>query len=123
MCVRVPKNSTEITTEGSVLEHCVGGYAKRHLEGKTVILFLRRADDPEQPLVTIEMNEDGKTIRQIHGWHNERMKINGVFPPSPREKYADFLDVWLEWLAADSPRTSKGKPIYKAKMNQEVQSA
>ncbi len=123
MLVRVPENSIEIATEGKVLEHCVGGYAKRHLEGKTVILFLRRADAPTQPLVTIEMDPDSKTIRQIHGWRNERMKINGAFPPSPRETYAEFLDVWLEWLAADSPRTSTGKPIYKVKINQEVQSA
>ena len=67
MCVCVPKSSAEIVTEGRILEHCVGGYAKRHLEGKTVILFLRRANDPDQPLVTIEMNEDGKTLQQIHG--------------------------------------------------------
>ena len=123
MRVQVPKNTTEIGTEGKVLCHCVGGYAKRHAEGQTTILFLRRADDPEQPLVTIEMNPDGKTIRQIHGWHNETMLVNGVRPESPRKTYAEFLDVWLEWLRADSPRTSNGKPIYKANMNQEVQTA
>lgn len=123
MLVRVPKSSVEIATEGKVLEHCVGGYARRHLEGQTIILFLRRVDDPEQPLVTIEMGRDGKTIWQIHGWHNERKKVNGVFPPNPRETYAEFLDVWLDWLSADSPRTSSGKPIYKVKINQEVQSA
>ena len=123
ICVRVPKTTMEIGVEGRVLCHCVGGYAKRHAEGQTTILFLRRADDPEQPLVTIEMNPDGKTIRQIHGWHNETMLVNGVRPESPRKTYAEFLDVWLEWIAADSPRTSNGKPIYKVKMNQEVQSA
>jgi hypothetical protein len=123
MLIRVPQNSVEICTEGKVLEHCVGGYAKRHMEGKTVILFLRRADDPNIPLVTIEMNEDGNTIRQIHGWHNEMKMVNGVYPDSPRKTYAEFLDVWLSWLAAGSPRTSTGNPIYKVKMNQEVQSA
>ena len=120
MCVRVPKSSAEIVTEGKVLEHCVGGYAKRHLEGKTVILFLRRADEPDQPLVTIEMNSDGKTIRQIHGWHNECVRVNGVFPKNPREIYAEFLDMWLEWLAAGSPRTSTGQPILSVMIRQEV---
>lgn len=121
MCVRVPKSSAEIVTEGKILEHCVGGYAKRHLEGKTVILFLRRADEPDQPLVTIEMNADGKTIRQIHGWHNDivRMK-NGEMPVKPRVAYAEFLDVWLEWIAADSPRTSTGQPILNVMIRQEV---
>ena len=120
MLVRVPNSSMEIATEGKVLEHCVGGYAKRHIEGQTTILFLRRADDPDQPLVTIEMKQDGKTIQQIHGWHNERKQIGGVFPPSPRETYAEFLDVWLEWLNDGSPRSSTGKPIIKIKVKQEV---
>ena len=121
--VRPPKSSMEIITEGKALEHCVGGYAKRHVEGQTVILFLRRAEDPEQPLVTIEMEKDGKTIRQIHGWHNERKTVNGAYPPSPRETYAEFLDVWLEWLAKDSPRTSTGKPIIGVRIQQEVRTA
>lgn len=121
MCVRVPKSAAEIVTEGKVLEHCVGGYAKRHLEGKTVILFLRRADAQDQPLVTIEMNEDGKTLRQIHGWHNETRALdNGAYPTKPRVAYAEFLDVWLEWLAADSPRTSTGQPILCVMTRQEV---
>ena len=59
MCVRVPKTTMEIGTEGKTLCHCVGGYAKRHAEGKTTILFLRWAEEPDKPLVTIEMNPDG----------------------------------------------------------------
>lgn len=121
MCIRVPESTHEIAREGKELHHCVGGYAKRHIHGKTVILFLRRADDLDTPLVTIEMDTNGKTIRQIHGYGNEGIAKHGKYPEKPEIVYAEFLDVWLKWLAADSPRTSTGKPILS--MKQEVKSA
>lgn len=123
MCIRVPESAADIVHEGRNLEHCVGGYAKRHLVGKTTILFLRRAEEPEASLVTIEMEPDGKTIRQIHGWHNERKKIDGKFPPSPRETYAEFLSVWLKWLQEGSPRTGSGAPILKIHKRPEEKTA
>ena len=95
----------EIRAEGKALCHCVGGYAKRHMEGATTILFLRAADDPDTPLCTIEMEQDGKNIRQIHGYRNDR----GL--KSPKKLYAAFLDIWLPWVAAGSRRDPQGRPI------------
>lgn len=99
-----PATGGAIRREGRALDHCVGGYAERHLNGVCTILFLRRADDPHTPYVTIEM--DGNQIRQIHGYHNDTLAGS----PKPREAHKDFLETWLHWLRAGSRRNEDGTP-------------
>lgn len=114
-CIRVPTCASEIRSEGRALRHCVGGYAARHMQGKTVILFLRSVEEPDKPLCTIEMAGTGWTeIRQIHGYQNDR---NG---PMPRQAYKALLDLWLPWLAAGSPRDGAGHPVLMAREKVEV---
>ena len=86
--VRPPENAAEIINEGKALHHCVGGYAARHLEGKTTILFIRRTDAPDEPFFTVEMNIDSNwaKIRQIHGLHNR----------APDKELDGFVDIWLD---------------------------
>ena len=88
----------------------MGGYADRHLNGKTTILFLRDRQSPGKSLVTMEMN--GNKIVQIHGWDDERTacKANPK-RKSPRELYAEFLGPWLAWLEAGSKRDKHGRPV------------
>lgn len=106
LLVKVPTCAEEIENEGRALRHCVAGYAERHIKGKTTILFLRWADDPDTPYITIEMNE--AEIRQIHGYGNERA---GTGAMSPRAIHGEMLETWQEWLRRGSPRTSTGKPV------------
>lgn len=103
--IRIPETAAEIVAEGRALCHCVGGYAPRHIEGKVAILFLRAVEDPDTPLCTIEMNRD--RLIQIHGYKNDRE--SGCVPPS--ERFADFLNVWLPWVKAHSPRDAQGRPV------------
>lgn len=67
--IRQPLSVGEITAEGKALKHCVGGYAKRHAEGKLTILFIRKADSPETPLYTMELSNTGKVV-QVRGLCN-----------------------------------------------------
>lgn len=97
-----PMTAAAIRREGKKLSHCVGGYAKRHMEGVLTILLLRRADMPHVPYVTIEMQ--GNQIRQIHGYKND---IGGT---DPQRVHKAFLDTWLKWLEAGSPRNEDGTP-------------
>ena len=107
--IRIPQNGAEILAEGRALQHCVGGYAQRHLEGKVVILFMRKTKRPDKPWLTIEMDWD--RIRQIHGYRNEGLYTSkGRFAPDPREVYAEWLDTWLAWLKAGSKRNEDGSP-------------
>lgn len=107
--IRVPAGADEILTEGRKLKHCVGGYADRHMKGMVTILFMRKAQKPNEPWLTIEMN--GNALVQIHGFRNEGLyTTEGRFAPDPREVYREFLDSWLGWLKKGSPRDKQGNP-------------
>lgn len=107
--IRVPANKDEILNEGRKLQHCVGGYADRHMSGTVTILFMREAKKPGVPWLTIEMC--GNTLVQIHGFKNEGLyTTKGRFAPDPREVYREFLDTWLDWLKKGSKRDKKGNP-------------
>lgn len=105
--IRIAENQSEIVREGKTLQHCVGGYAGRHVQGSTTILFLRRNISPEAALYTIEMH--GNQLIQIHGFKNDR---GG---PDPREVMKEMLDIWLEWLNKGSPRDKQGRPKIRKK--------
>lgn len=108
--IRVPKTGASIINEGRALQHCVGGYAARHMDGRCTILFLRRAEEPDKPLCTIEMN--GASIVQIHGFRNDRCS------EKPEVLYKTFLDIWLLWLKAGSPRDQQGRPVLERKQKE-----
>ena len=46
--VIMPRTSKEIVEEGVRQNHCVGRYCERVAVGESIILFLRRADDPDK---------------------------------------------------------------------------
>lgn len=80
-----------------MLFHCVGGYAERHVNGKTTILFMRLAKEPEKRLVTIEVK--GDTICQNYGYKDRRVN----------EKEKEFIEKWIAWVRAGSRRPKKKK--------------
>lgn len=100
----VPAGHADIVREGRTLKHCVGGYADRHMDGKTTILFLRRKNAIKVPMATIEMN--GTRIVQVRGYHNDTEK--GATPA--RDQYASILDPWLDWVKKGSKRDKDGQP-------------
>lgn len=63
-----PKDCLDIKMEGRVLRHCVGSYARRAANGETVILFMRKKENTEERLYTMEY-QHGKLI-QIRGYKN-----------------------------------------------------
>ena len=107
--IRAPMNKGEILNEGRRLQHCVGGYADRHMRGTATILFMRKAKAPDEPWLTIEM--DKNRLVQIHGFKNEGVHTSqGRIAPDPREVYREFLGAWLDWLKKGSPRDERGAP-------------
>ena len=107
LSVLVPENLGEIISEGKTLHHCVGGYADRHADGKTCILFVRKTRTPGRSFLTMELNEKSLEIIQIHGYKNERYRR----AVSPRIRYQGLLDTWLSWVEQGSRRDDKGNPI------------
>jgi predicted RNA-binding Zn-ribbon protein involved in translation (DUF1610 family) len=68
LLVIAPQNLNDIVKEGHVLRHCVGGYVDKVFQGKSTILFLRRADKPQKPYYTIEIGKS--EIAQCRGKNN-----------------------------------------------------
>lgn len=99
-CIIIPKEATEIVFEGNALSHCVGGYAERHIKGKTTILFMRNVENTEKALVTIELNEKSLTVIQAHGKKNR----------DPSDEEQAFIDKWLKNVKRrKNKKTSKKK--------------
>ena len=96
----IPHTIKEIVDEGKAMEHCVGGYAGRHMEGTLAILFLRLTAEPNKSLYTIEMHD--KALTQVQGYNNRT-------PLTPEAKA--FFDMWLAWVNGGSKRTKSGEPI------------
>lgn len=85
----VPNNLVEITLEGHALHHCVASsdrYFERIERQETYICFLRRANEPETPFYTIEI-EPGGTIRQHRSYFDEEPNI---------EEIRGFLKEWQQ---------------------------
>ena len=107
--IQVPGSKGAILDEGRKLQHCVGGYADRHMRGDVTILFMRQEKKLGVPWLTIEMS--GNRLVQIHGFKNEgKYSVKGRFAPDPTEVYKDFLDTWLDWLKKGSKRDKDGNP-------------
>lgn len=59
----VPSCREDIVNEGTKLHHCVASYADRVAEGQTIILFVRKKEEPDKPFYTL--NIDPKDYHQI----------------------------------------------------------
>ena len=68
-----PMTVSEVRLEGEALHHCVGGYAQRHIQNETTILFLRKEESPDTSFYTIEIRKDGAEwkVVQVHGACNK----------------------------------------------------
>ena len=70
-CIIYPINYIEIINEGIKLHHCVKSYIDAVVEGETIILFIRKNTDLENPFFTLEIKN--QKIRQCHGFGNSNI--------------------------------------------------
>ena len=84
--IRPAREQMELTAEGKALHHCVGGYIRRMAEGETAIFFLRKANEPDRPFYTLELQK--KRVIQCRTEHNASYDRN------PDVK--NFVDMWME---------------------------
>lgn len=69
-----PDKTEDLKIEGLTLSHCVGTYINAFAEGRSKIFFMREADKPNVPLVTIEINQYNELI-QARGKHNRTLNL------------------------------------------------
>lgn len=72
--VRPARSAEEIVIEGQTLHHCVGGnnYLKKHNDGKSYILMLRKKNKPNIPYITIEIDAKTEAIIQWYGANDKK---------------------------------------------------
>ena len=94
LLIRPCQTETELIREGKDLHHCVATYAKWHAEGKTAILFIRQAAEPDKPFFTLEFDEKTRTVRQNRGLRN--------CDRTPEVKA--FENAWLSYVRRARPK-------------------
>ena len=101
--IRPAKNAGEIVMEGRLLHHCVGrdNYLSSHNTGRSFILFMRKINNPDDPLITIEIKEN-----EIHQWYGEYdKKTTKEFKQKDISKY---LKIYTERLKKRWQKTKEG---------------
>jgi hypothetical protein len=84
-----PKDVNEIVNEGAALNHCVASYVSGVVDGTYSIVFLRKTDELDKPLVTVQVSADGKAIMQSRGHSNRDLTED---ESKFLDKYRDHLD-------------------------------
>ena len=76
--VIMPKSVEELIQEGEKLNNCIGhgGYDDKIIEGKSIILFVRRKENIDKPYVAMEIsyNDIYYMINQYFTYNNENPK-------------------------------------------------
>lgn len=72
----------ELREEGKKMHHCVGSYAEKVATGECLIFSVRKEEDIERPLATIEIQE--KKVKQVRAAYNNE----------PPEDVSVFVKKW-----------------------------
>jgi hypothetical protein len=67
----IPQRTRDLVREGEALHHCVGTYLDSYASSRTNIVFLRHKEHLDQPLITVEVSNEGK-VRQCYGFNDDR---------------------------------------------------
>lgn len=82
ICTRAAESADEICTEGDTLCHCVAtNYLIPYANGKTIIMFIRKTEEPNKPWITMEVSLANEVV-QVYGIHD-------TYPP---EEVREFVE-------------------------------
>ena len=84
-CMVIPKNTKEIINEGINNNNCLGSYVDKVIEGRSYIIFLRKVEEKENSLVTLEFR-DGKIVQ-----------YKGAFNRDPDPKEMEFIESYCKF--------------------------
>ena len=69
--IRPAATVREILDEANAQHNCMAGFIDKYASGQTDLWLMRKASDPDRPLVTVEVR--GGAIRQAFQSHNRRV--------------------------------------------------
>jgi hypothetical protein len=83
--LRLPADTGEIIKEGARMNHCVGSYVDDVMDGKSVIMFLRRKSNPQKEYATLELGKNSELLQV-------KCKCNQILTS---ESALSFLSKWV----------------------------
>lgn len=108
----LPQANADLIREGKVLNHCVGGYGKSHINGK-MIFFVRRHRRPERCYFTlnIDMTDEMPREVQLHGYGNERKGSKSWGIPHEVRNFCDHWEqeILTPWFIKQNGKNNKEK--------------
>ena len=89
--IRPARSAEEIVMEGRILHHCVGGdnYLRKHSDGTSYILMLRKKSEQETPYITVEIDGDRPRIMQWYGSDDRK---------PDQKNMQDWLDAYVRLI-------------------------
>lgn len=98
--VIIAKSPQELIREGDILHHCVGrmNYDQKFAREESLIFFVRNANEPDTPFVTLEYSLKNKKILQCYGEHN-RKPDDGVME-FVNKKWLPYANRHIKQIAA-----------------------
>ena len=90
----IPQFAVDLVEEGRALHHCVGTYSEKFDKGNSDIIFIRRIDLIDKPLLTMEVVKEKKGFRvvQCYGFKDDRPLLQDDAWMS--EDYQAWLDIY-----------------------------
>ena len=97
--IRPARSADEIVMEGRILHHCVGGdnYLRKHTDGTSYILMLRKKTEQETPYITVEINGERPKIMQWYGLHDGKPDQKNI---------QNWLDAYIDRIKESTARTA-----------------
>lgn len=96
LCIRAARNSEEVEEEGCELDHCVAThYLQPYAEGETIIMFIRKIEEPDTPYVTVEVKDN--KVRQAYGIHDTK----------PPKEVLQFIEIYKHKVLNEKSRKRK----------------
>ena len=70
----IAKSPQDLVREGDILHHCVGrmNYDQRFIREESLIFFIRNANEPDIPFVTVEYSIKNKKVLQCYGEYDHK---------------------------------------------------
>ncbi len=98
LLIRPAASSNELIREGKELHICVGGmtpggYIHRYADGRTILLLVRRMNEPDVPFYCVELSTKG-----------ELLQVRGDTNCPPTHEVMDFMDAWMLHISKPSKK-------------------
>lgn len=93
--IRAARSSMELFREGKKLNHCVGGYSSQYGAGTCDILVIRKVEDPDEPICTVEIRSG--FVTQVSGYENQ----------NPDTSVLEFVELFKRTRLAKKTKKSK----------------